>query len=242
MTAFIENIRKMMGWCPNANMDRKITMQREIEIPEMDFYSKPPLFSPIMLKDAYFMGITKETVIGVSTILILILFYFLRFSSFFESYSVYLILLSVVLLQLIVSKAGIEISDRSIRVKTILSPFMGSTTHALTSVGSVEVRKNKVSRLACYFLFLLGILWLFMFFLQLMDGAPRVKIIGSLMWIIVSFGFGYQMYSMSKSVFNIQIRFLPHPSVNKMTIHTINAGQIADLIEKVRTRNYGDQE
>ena len=125
---------------------------------------------------------------------------FLRFSSFFESYSVYLILLSVVLLQLIVSKAGIEISDRSIRVKTILSPFMGSTTHALTSVDSIEVRKNKVSRLAYCFSFILG------------------------------------MYSASKSVSNIRIRFLPHPFVNKITIHTTNAGQIADLIEKARNR------
>ena len=241
MNAF-KKIRLWLGWCPNANMNRKITMQREIKIPEMDFNSKPPLFSPIMLEDAYLMGITKETVIGISIVLILILFYFLRFSSFFESYSVYLILLSLVLLQLIVSKAGIEISDRSIRVKTILSPLMGSTTHALTSVDSVEVRKNKVSRLACYFFFLLGILWLFMFFLHLMDGAPRVEIIGSLMWIIVSFGFGYQMYSISKSVSNIQIRFLPHPSVNKMTIHTTNAGQIADLIGKAGKRNYGDQE
>lgn len=239
MNAF-KKIRLWLGWCPNANMNRKITMQREIEIPEMDFNSKPPLFSPIMLKDAYLMGITKETVIGISIVLILILFYFLRFSFFFESYSVYLILLSVVLLQLIVSKAGIEISDRSIRVKTILSPFMGSTTHALTSVDSVEVRKNKVSRLAYCFSFILGMLWLFMFFLHLMEGAPRVKIIGSLMWIIFSFGFGYQMYSISKSVSNIQIRFLPHPSVNKMTIHTTNAGQIADLIEKARNRNFGD--
>ena len=234
--SIVDKVKRMMGWCPNANMDRKITLQREIEIPEMDFNSKPPLFSPIMLKDAYFMGITKETVIGISIILILILFYFLRFSSFFESYSIYLILLSVVLLPLIVSKARIEINDGCIKVKTILSPFMGSTTHALTSVDSVEVRKNKVSRLAYRFSFLLGILWLFMFFLHLMDGAPRVEIIESLMWIIVSFGFGYQMYSASKSVSNIQIRFLPHPSVNKMTIHTTNAGQIADLIEKARNR------
>ncbi len=235
-----KKIRLWLGWCPNANINRKITMQREIEIPEMDFYSKPPLFSPIMLEDAYLMGITKETVIGISMVLILILFYFLRFSSFFESYSVYLILLSVVLLQLIVSKARIEISDRNIRVKTILRPLMGSTTHALTSVDSVEVRKNNVSRLAYCFLFLLGILWLFMFFLHLMEGASRVEIVGSLMWIIVSFGFGYQMYSASKSVSNIRIRFLPHPFVNKITIHTTNAGQIADLIEKARNRNFGD--
>ncbi|MFZ3385392.1 MAG: hypothetical protein WA144_15845 [Candidatus Methanoperedens sp.] len=239
MNAF-KKIRLWLGWCPNANLSRKITMQREIEIPEMDFYSKPPLFSPIMLEDAYLMGITKETVIGISIILILILFYFLRLSSFFESYSVYLILLSVVLLQLIVSKAGIEINDGCIKVKTILYPLMGSTTHALTSVESVEVRKNKVSRLAYRFSFILGILWLFMFFLHLMDGAPRVKIIGSLMWIIVSFGFGYQMYSAEKSVSNIQIRFLPHPSVNKMTIHTTNAGQIADLIGTAGKRNCGD--
>ncbi|MFZ3170239.1 MAG: hypothetical protein WA130_21715 [Candidatus Methanoperedens sp.] len=233
----VDKVKRMMGWCPNANMDRKITMHREIEIPEMDFNSRPPLFSPILPKNAYVMGITKETVIGVSIVLILILSYFLRFSFFFESYSIYLILLSVVLLQLIVSKAGIEISDRSISVKTILSPFMGSTTHALTSVDSVEVRKNKVSRLACCFLFILGILWLFTFFLHLMEGAPRVEIIQSLIWIIVSFGFGYQMYSASKSVSNIRIRFLPHPSVNKITIHTTNAGQIADFIEKARNRN-----
>lgn len=229
MNAF-KKIRLWLGWCPNANMDRKITMQREIEILETDFKSKPPLFSPIRLEDAYFMGITKETVIGISIILILILFYFLRFSSFFESYSIYLILLSVGLLPLIVSKSRIEINGGCIKVKTMLSPLMGSTTHALASVYSVEVRKNKVSRLAYRFSFILGILWLFMFFLHLIDGAPRVKIIESLMWIIVSFGFGYQMYSISKSVSNIQIRFLPHPSVNRMTIHTTNAGQIADLI------------
>jgi len=118
-----------------------MTMQREIEIPGMDFNSKPTLFSPILLKNDYFMGITKEIVIGISIVLILILSYFLRFSSFFESYAIYLILLSIVLLQVIVSKASIEISDRNIRVKTILSPFMGSTTHALTSVDSVEYEK-----------------------------------------------------------------------------------------------------
>lgn len=118
----------------------------------MDFNSKPPLFSPILPKNAYVMEITKETVIGISMVLILILSYFLRFSFFFESYSVYLILLSVVLLQFIVSKASIEISDRSIRVKTILSPFMGSTTHTLTSVIQLKYGKIKFHDWPAFFL------------------------------------------------------------------------------------------
>jgi hypothetical protein len=226
---FAENVRKIMGWCPNAGMIRKITLLRETEVPEIDFYSKP--FRPVLLKNAYVMGITKETVIGMSMILIIIILFIGKFSSFFESYSIYLILLSVVLLQFIVSKASIEIGNRRIQIKTIISPYLGSTTHALTSVDSVEVRKNNVSRLAYCFSFLVGILWLFMFIWDLMDGAPRVYLIQSLMWIVVSFGFGFQMYSASKSVFNIQIRFLPFPSVNKITIYTTAAGQIADLVD-----------
>jgi len=73
-----------------------------------------------------------------------------------------------------------------------------------------------------------------------MEGEPRVEIIESLMWIIFSFGLGHQMYSASKSVSNIRIWFLPHPSVNKMTIYTTNAVQIADLIEVARNRYSGD--
>lgn len=224
---FAENVRKIMGWCPNASMIRKITLLRETEIPEIDFYSKP--FRPVLLKNAYVMGITKEA--AISIVLIIIILFFGKFSSFFESLWIYLILLSVVFLQFIVSKASIEIGNRRIQIKTIISPYLGSTTHALTSVDSVEVRKNNGSRLAYCFSFLIGILWLFMFIWDLMDGAPRVYFIQSLMWIVVSFGFGFQMYSASKSVFNIQIRFLPLPSVNKITIYTTAAGQIADLID-----------
>lgn len=71
-----------------------------------------------------------------------------------------------------------------------------------------------------------------MSFIYLIEGAPQIDVAGSLLWTFFSFSFGFQMYEASGSVSNIQIRFTPYPFVNKITIHTTEAGLIADLIEK----------
>ena len=241
MTAFIEDFRKMMGWCPNVTMNSNFIMQRETEIPDMAIYSKPPLLKPIILKNAYVEGLTREAIIGISLALIFFIFYFSRSSPFFNSYSAHLTLLSVVLFKFALSKATVEINDGYISVKTIFRSLLGLTKHPLTDVDSVEVRKNNESRLVYFFSLLAGMLWLSIFSMDLMRGAHPADTIRSLIWIVVSFGFGYQKYLSSKSMSNIQIRFLSHPSINSMTIYTNNAGQIADMIEKVRANYHGDK-
>ena len=110
----------------------------------------------------------------------------------------------------------------------MLTPFLGSTNREIASVDSVEVRKNSASRLVYSLLFLLGILWLFRFFLSITEGESMGILVQSLTWALVSFIFGYQLYSGSKSMFNIQIRFIPYPSINNITIHSIDAERIAD--------------
>jgi|GEM_PF-3421837 len=230
------NIKRMMGWCPNVTSN--FIMQREAEIPDTDIYAKPPLFKPV---NACVEGLTREAVIGILLALIFFISYFSRSSPFFNSYSTHLTLLSVVLVKFALSKASVEIGDGHINVKTIFHPFLGLTKHPLTDVDSVEVRKNHESRLLYFFCFLVGILWLFLFSMDLMRGAHPEDTIRSLVWIVVSFGFGYQVFLTSKSMFNIRIRFLPYPSINKMTIHTNNAKQIADMIEKERSNFNGNQ-
>lgn len=227
-----------MGWCPNAALNKKITLQKEEEIFEMGSYSKPSLFISIRLKNVYAAGITKVTIIYITMALI---FAILWFSPFFNSYLLILIMLSALLLQFTLSKTSVEITDKRIRLTTVLNPLFGATTRAMSSVDSVKVQKNNVPRFLYIFLFLIGILWLFLFFLYFIEGASQVDIAQSLLWTFFSFGVGLQSYEAFRSVSNIRIRFTPYPFVNKITIHTTEAGQIADLIEKVRQKNPRDK-
>ncbi len=221
-------IRKTMGWCPNANLNRKVTLYRHAEIPEVDLGLKSPLSRPILLKNVYVEETTRDAVIGISMALILIILAIVRFSPFLVSNLLYLIMLSTMLLLLLFSRTSVEIRDRNIRV---LNPILGSTNRDIAWVDSVEVRKNSDSRLCYSLLFLLGILWLFRFFLNMIEGESNDILIQSLSWVFVCFGFGYYSYSTSKSMFNIRIQFTPWPSINAITIHSADARRIADLIE-----------
>jgi hypothetical protein len=247
MTLLIENIRKMMGWCPNQNSNNCPILHNNLGSSSSLTYNdtNPPTLLPLLLKNTYVAGLRKEVIIGLLfTFTVFVLYHMSGHDSFFHKYGIELIMFSVVLTQLIISRSSVEINSKYIRVSTIFQRILGSTTHTLDSINTVQVQKNKLYRLVYWGLLTVGIFWLFTLLSQTFAGEPMKDLTPSLIWVVFCFGYGYIMYIGSKSVYHIRIRFNPHPSINHLMIHTKDAAQIADILKKANrhsddlSRNY----
>ena len=247
MVVSFEDVRRMMGWCPNLNSNNYPIPYNNLGSSSSLTYNdtNPPTLLPILLKNTYVAGLRKEVVIGLLfAFTVFVLYHISGYDSFFHKYGIELIMFSAVLTQFIISRSSVEIDSKYIRVSTIFQRILGSTTYTLDSINSVQVQKNKLYRLVYWGLFIVGIFWLFLLLSQTFAGEPIKDLTVSLMWVVFCFGYGYIMYIGSKSVYHIRIRFNPHPSINHLMIHTKDAQQIADILKKANrhsdelSRNY----
>ncbi|MCZ7357021.1 MAG: hypothetical protein O8C66_13485 [Candidatus Methanoperedens sp.] len=183
-------------------------------------------------------GMTKEAMIGITLILSWFILYFgSEYKHFFEKYPFELILLYIVLLTFIQTRSTVEINNNHIKISTLLSRVLGSTTRSIDSVHSIQVKEKKTHKLAIWLIVLMGLLWFFTFLVDIIRGVPIEKLNQNLLWIVFSFGLGYFTYIEYKARFYIQIKFFPYPSINKILIHTKNAQGISDVLEANENRN-----
>jgi hypothetical protein len=177
-------------------------------------------------------GMTKETIIGITLILSWGILYFgSEYKHFFEKYPFELILLYTVLLIFILTRSTVEINNNNIKIMTLLSRVLGSTTRSADSIHSIQVKEKKTYKLAFRLVVLAGFLWFFTLIFDIITGAPVEKLDRSLLWIVFSFGLGYFTYIEYKARFYVQITFFPYPSINKILIHTKDAQRIADVLD-----------
>ena len=231
----METVRKMMGWCPNISLNHQGTENLNFEFLSTNKGTIPPQFLPLILKNTYVAGagMVKEGIIALIFVLaVFLLSVASGYNSFFYNYGTAIILLSVLLLQFVVSRATIEINNKNIKVRTMFYQIFGTTTRSLESIRKVQVQSNKIYRFAYWGLFLVGTLWLILFFWSLFAGKPLKDLNQNLLWVVFSFGYGYFLYMSTKAVYSIQIKFYPHPSINRIQVYTKNAQQIADILNK----------
>jgi hypothetical protein len=236
MTLLIENIRKLMGWCPNVNRDTGIDplsfnysnsfSQRNETIQSTSL--------PLFYQNIYAGGLVKETVIGVISILAII---FLSSgegnNSFIHKYEIQLVLLSFVLTQFALSRSNIEINDKFIKVRTLFHWIAGSTTHSLDSINTIHVEKNiKLNKSLSGVFFILGLSYILLLLTHLFAGKTVGELTPSIVGIIFCFGWSYIMYIASKSDYYIRISFNPHPSINNLNIYSKEARDIAALLKE----------
>ena len=177
-------------------------------------------------------GMTKETIIGITLILSWGVIYFgSEYKHLFEKYPFELILLYTVLLIFILTRSRVEINNNYIKISTLLSRVLGSTTRSVDSIHSIQVKDIKAYKLAIWLAAIAGLLWFLIFIFDIITGAPVEKLNRSLLWIVFSFGLGYFSYIEYKAKFYIQITFFPYPSINKILIHTKDAQRIADVLD-----------
>src|SRR5665648_318224 len=103
MITLIENIRKVIGWCPNISLNHKGTGNLNLESLSTNKGTIPPQFSPLILKNTYVsgIGIVKEGIIAIIFFLTVFLISITSgYKSFFFNYGTAIILLSVLLLSL----------------------------------------------------------------------------------------------------------------------------------------------
>ncbi len=235
MAVSFEDVKRMLGWCPNVNSNNYPIPHNNLESSSSLTYNdtNPPTLLPILLKNTYAAGLKKEVVIGLLfAFTVFVLYHISGYDSFFHKYGIELIMFSIVFTQFIISRSSVEINSKYIRVSTIFQRILGSTTHTFDSINTVQVQKNKLYRLGYWVLFIVGIFWLFTLLSQTFTGEPMEDLTLSLIWVVFCFGYGYIMYIGSKSVYHIRIRFNPHPSINHLMIHTKDAHQIADILKK----------
>lgn len=232
---FAETIRKVMGWCPIRNQNNYQTSY--INSGSSSTYNETNALTslPLRLNNTYVVGLGKEAIIGLFFVVtIFVLSFKSGINSFFFNYGLELILLSIVLMQYVMFRSNVEINGTDIRVNTMLHWILGSTTHSLDSIKKIRVQKNQY-KLGYWGLFIVGTLWIFLLFSGIFAGKPVEDIVLSLIMVVFCFGYGYIIYITSKSVCYIWISFDPHPSINHLMIHTKDAQQIADMLEKVNT-------
>ena len=235
MVVSFEDVKRMLGWCPNLNSNNYPILHNNSgsssSLTHKD--TKPPVLLPLFLKNTYVAGSIKETVIGLLFAFTVFVFYHISgYDSFSYKHVVGLLMLSIVFTQFIISRSSVEINSKYIRVSTIVRRIFGSTTHTLDSINTVQVQKNKLYGLVYWALFIVGIFWLFLLIFQIFIGETMEYLTFSLIWVVFCFGYGYIYYNCSKSVYNIRIHFNPHPSINHLMIHTKDAQQIADILKK----------
>ena len=237
MVALIENIRKVMGWCPLLNQNNYLTSYINSGLSSTYNGINVPTSLPLHLNNTHAVGLGKEAIIGLLfAVTIFVLSFKSGINSFFFNYGLELILLSIVLMQYVMSKSNVEINGTDIRVNTMLHWIVGSTTHKLDSIKKIRVQKNQY-KLGYWGLFIVGTLWLFLLLSDIFAGKPAEDFVQGFIMVVFCFGYGYIIYITSKSVCHIRISFDPHPSINHLMIHTKDAQQIADMLEKVNTHS-----
>ena len=233
MTFNLENIRKMMGWCPNVNRDMgtdplsfnylKSFSQRNETIRSTSL--------PSFYKNIYAGGLVKENFIGIISILTVIFF---SNNSLIHKYEIQLVMLALVLTQFALSRSNIEINDKFIKVRTLFHWIAGSTTHSLDSINTIHIEKNnKLGKFIFWIIFIIGLSYILLFLSHLFAGKTVGELTSSIVGIIFCFGWSYIAYVTSKSDYQIQISFNPHPSINNLYIYAKEARDIADLLEEV---------
>ena len=230
-----ENIRKVMGWCPNMSQKNHGTENLNLEALPTNKGTIPPQFSPLILENTYVagVGIVKEGIIAIIFFVTVFLISITSgYNSFFFNYGTAIILLSVLLLPFVASRTTIEINDKNIKVRTMFHRIVGTTTRPLESIQKVYVQSNKMHKFAYFGLFIVGTLWLILSLWSLFEGKTLRELNQNLAWIVFSFGYGYFLYMSAKTVYSIQIKFDPHPSINRIQVFTKNAQQIADILDK----------
>ncbi len=238
MTTLVENIRKIMGWCPNVSQNYYPVSYTNSASSTIHDGTNSSTFSPLFLKNTYVAGLGKETIIGITlTLAIGALYFRSQDNSIFLNYGLELILLSMVLMQYVMSRSNVEINSKYIKVSTMLQWILGSTTHTLDSINTIKVQKNEFHRLGYWGLFIVGTLWLFLFLSDMFAGEPVAELIQSIFWVFFCFGYGYIVYIASKSIYQIRISFNPNPPIKHLKIYTKNAQQIADMLEEAKETN-----
>jgi len=232
MTALIENIRKIMEWCPNVSQNNYPVSYKNSASSTIHDGTNSSTFSPLFLKNTYVAGLGKETIIGITlTLAIGALYFRSQDSSIFFNYGIELMLFFTVLMVYAMSRSNVEINSKYIKVSTMLQWILGSTTHTLDSINTIKVQKNEFHRLGYWGLFIVGTLWLFLLLSDILAGEPVAELIQSFFWVFFCFGYGHFVHIASKSVNHIRISFNPNPSINHLKIHTKDAPQIADMIK-----------
>ena len=237
MTFNLENIRKLMGGCPNMSQNNNSVSYTNSGCSTIQDDTNSSAFSPLFLKNTYVAGLAKETVIGIIFILILAvgaLYFNFEENSIFSNYAIELMLFFTVLMIFAISRSNVEINSKCIRVSTMMQWILGSTTHTLDSINTIKVQKNKFHWLGYWGLFIMGILWLFPLLSDIFAGKTAAELIQNCFWVFFCFGYGYIVRIASKSVYHIRISFDPNPSINHLKIHTKDAPQIADLIANAK--------
>ena len=233
----VELIKRAMGWCPIRNQNNYQTSYINSGSSSTYNGTSAPTSLQLHLNNTYAVGLGKEAIIGLFfAVTIFVLSFKSGNNSFFFNYGLELILLSIVLMQYVMLKSNVEINDTDIRVNTMLHWILGSTTHSLDSIKKIRVQKNQY-KLGYWGLFTVGTLWLFLLFSDIFAGKPVEDFAQGLIMVVFCFGYGYIIYITSKSVYHIRISFDPHPSINHLMIHTKDAQQIADMLEKVNTHS-----
>jgi hypothetical protein len=110
-------------------------------------------------------GMTKEIIIGIPLILSLFILSILNFNFWSENYpfELILIVLYVVLLIFIQTRSRVEINNNHIKINTLLSRVLGSTTRSIDSIHSIQVKETKTNW--AFLFILLGLLFFFCFYL-----------------------------------------------------------------------------
>lgn len=232
MTAVAEHIKRMMGWCPSVNRDigkDPLSFNYSNSFSQRNETIRSTSL-PLFYKNIYAGGLVKETVIGVISTLTII--FFIN-NSFIDKYEIQLVLLSLVLTQFALSRSNIEINNKFIKVRTLFHWIAGSTMHSLDSINAINIEKNnKLDKFLQWISFILGLSYILLLLTHLFAGKTMGELTPSIVGIIFCFGWSYIMYVASKSGYQIQISFNPHPSINNLYIYAKEARDIADLLEK----------
>jgi len=105
MTALIENIRKVMRWCPLLNQNNYLTSYINSGLSSTYNGINAPTSSPLHLNNIHVVGLGKEAIIGLLfAVTIFVLSFKSGINSLFFNYELKLILLSIVLMQFVFSK------------------------------------------------------------------------------------------------------------------------------------------
>jgi hypothetical protein len=132
-------------------------------------------------------GMTKEIIIGIPLILSWLILSILNFGS--EKYPIELIPLYVVLLIFIQTRSRVEINNNHIKISTLLSRVLGSTTRSIDSIHSIQVKETKYN--FTFWFILLGLLFFVLFLFGMIREVPIEKLNQNLFWIVFLFGMGY---------------------------------------------------
>ena len=114
MVVSFEDVKRMLGWCPNLNSNNYPIRHNNLESSSSLTYNdtNPPTLLPLLLKNTYVAGLRKEVVIGLLfAFTVFVLYHISGHDSFFHKYGIELIIFSIVLTQFIISRSSVEINS-----------------------------------------------------------------------------------------------------------------------------------